>query len=125
MAHNILIVDDSSVVRKIIRRAISNTQLEIGEIHEAGDGVEAMNILRQHTFDAVLTDLNMPNMNGRELLAAIKAEPQWKDLPVMLITTETRLDDVLDAVNKGATGYIKKPFTPSDIENKLIPILTR
>ena len=123
MAFNILLVDDSSVVRKIIRRALLNTKFSIGEIYEAGDGLEALALLRQHPVDAVLTDLNMPKMSGRELMAAIKAEEQWKNLPVILITTETRVDNVVDAVNKGATGYIKKPFTPADIESQLLPIL--
>jgi len=123
MAYNLLIVDDSSVVRKIIRRSILNTQIPVGEIYEAGDGEEALAVLKQKSVDAVLTDLNMPKMTGRELLTAIKAEPQWKHLPVMLITTETRVEDVVDAVNKGAMGYIKKPFTPADIENQLFPFL--
>jgi len=125
MPYNLLIVDDSSVVRKIIRRTVLSTQIPIGEIYEAGDGEEALALLKEKPVDAVLTDLNMPKMTGRELLTAIKADPKLAHLPVMLITTETRVEDVVDAVNKGAMGYIKKPFTPADIENQLSPFLSR
>lgn len=121
--HNILIVDDSSTIRKIIIRCITHANIAVGSLFEAGDGEEALNIMNQQPIHLVLTDINMPKMNGLELLARLKAEERWKDLPVLLITTEGRVDTVLDAASKGAAGYVKKPFTAGDIQAKIEPLL--
>ena len=121
--YNILIVDDSSTIRKIIIRCINHTQIAVGTLFEAADGEEALSIMRQQSIQLVLTDINMPKMNGLELLSRLKAEEQWKDLPVLLITTEGREDTVLEAANKGASGYVKKPFTAGDIQAKIEPLL--
>jgi two-component system chemotaxis response regulator CheY len=121
--YNILIVDDSSTIRKIIIRCINHTPIAVGTLFEAADGEEALNILKQQTIHLVLTDINMPKMNGLELLSRLKAEEKWKDLPVLLITTEGRVDTVLEAASRGAAGYVKKPFTASDIQAKIEPLL--
>lgn len=121
--YNILIVDDSSTIRKIIIRCITHTQLAVGTLFEAADGEEALNILNQQSIHLVLTDINMPKMNGLELLSRLKSEDKWKDVPVLLITTEGRVDTVLEAANKGAAGYVKKPFTAGDIQAKIEPLL--
>jgi two-component system chemotaxis response regulator CheY len=121
--YNILIVDDSSTIRKIIIRCIGHTQIAVGQLFEASDGEEALNVLGQQTIHLVMTDINMPKMNGLELLAKIKSDEQTKDVPVLLITTEGRVDTVLEAANKGAAGYVKKPFTAGDIQAKIEPLL--
>ena len=121
--YNILVVDDSSTIRKIIIRCINHTQIEVGTLFEAADGEEALAVLSEHTIHLVMTDINMPKMNGLELLSRLKAEDRWKDVPVLLITTEGRVDTVLEAANKGAAGYVKKPFTAGDIQAKIEPLL--
>jgi two-component system chemotaxis response regulator CheY len=80
-------------------------------------------VLGQNPVDIVLTDINMPNMNGVELLSAIKRDDKLKSTAVLMITTEARAETVLDAAQKGAVGYIKKPFTPSEIQDQLMPVL--
>lgn len=121
--NNILIVDDSSTIRKIIIRCITHTDIPVGSLFEAGNGEEALEIMNQQPIHLILTDINMPKMNGLELLAKLKADDRWKDLPVLLITTEGRVDTVLEAANKGAAGYVKKPFTAGDIQAKIEPLL--
>jgi len=123
MPLNILIVDDSSTLRKIIRRCITQTEIKFDNIYEASDGEEALGMLNQNSVDVVLSDINMPKMNGIELLSAIKREEKWKNTAVLMITTEARAETVLDAAQKGAVGYIKKPFTPSEIQDQLMPVL--
>lgn len=123
MALNILIVDDSSTLRKIIRRCITQTEIKFDNIYEASDGKEALGVLGQNSVDIVLSDINMPNMNGIELLTAIKADDKLKSTSVLMITTEARAETVMDAAQKGAVGYIKKPFTPSEIQDQLMPVL--
>jgi two-component system chemotaxis response regulator CheY len=122
--YNILIVDDSSTIRKIIIRCIGHTQIAVGTLFEACDGEEALNIMRQQQIHLVMTDINMPKMNGLELLARLKSEDKWKEVPVLLISTEGRMETVLDAANKGAAGYVKKPFTAGDIQAKIEPLLS-
>lgn len=122
--HNILIVDDSSTIRKIIIRCIGHTQITVGSLFEAADGEEALKIMGEQNIHLVMTDINMPKMNGLELLSKLKAEAKWKDVPVLLITTEGRMDTVLEAANKGAAGYVKKPFTAGDIQAKIEPLLS-
>jgi two-component system chemotaxis response regulator CheY len=121
--YNILIVDDSSTIRKIIIRCIGHTQIAVGSLFEAADGEEALAILKQQQIHLVMTDINMPKMNGLELLSKIKTDEQWKNVPVLLITTESCVETVLDAANKGAAGYVKKPFTAGDIQAKIEPLL--
>ena len=88
MALNILVVDDSTAIRKILIRVLRQTALAIGEIFEARDGVEALEIVRNHPLNLVLSDINMPNLDGLGLLAELKGTDQWRDLPVVMITTE-------------------------------------
>jgi len=123
MAISVLVVDDSSTVRKIIQRCIRQSDVGVTEIFEAANGQEALDLLAKRTVDVVLTDINMPKLDGIQLLAAIRQRAEWGALPVLMITTEAGADAVMDAINKGATGYIKKPFTPAEIHDQLTPIL--
>lgn len=116
---NILIVDDSAAIRKILIRVLGQAKIQITEVSEAGNGLEALEVLRGHKIDLVLSDINMPEMDGLELLAAIRAHDDWKTIPVVMITTEGSILRVVAAVDLGASGYIRKPFTPDQIKEKL------
>lgn len=119
MALEILVVDDSSAIRKILLRVLSQTNLPIARIHEASDGAEALRTLEAGNVGLIMSDINMPNMDGLQLLSAVRANPAWKNLPVIMITTEGSQAKVLEAVQLGATGYVRKPFTPEEIKGKI------
>ncbi len=123
MESDVLVVDDSAAIRKILQRVLRQTGMPIRAIHEAGDGQEALELLKSQSVDLVLTDINMPKMDGIQLLAAIKASPQWRHIPVMMVTTEGGETKVGEAVKLGAAGYVRKPFTADQIKEKLAGIL--
>jgi len=110
-----------------MRRIIRNLLKEIGyeDIEEAEDGQQAFNKLKLTTFDFVVTDINMPNMNGFQLLSAIKKDPALAALPVLMVTAEARKEDIVAAAQGGAAGYIVKPFTKATLEDKLKMIITK
>ena len=118
-----LIVDDFSTMRRIVRGLLK----EMGCINaeEAEDGVVALSMLKNGKFDFVVSDINMPNMNGFDLLKAIKADDQLKHLPVLMVTAEARKEDIVLAAQSGAAGYIVKPFTKATLEEKLQKILLK
>jgi two-component system chemotaxis response regulator CheY len=120
---DVLIVDDSAAIRKILQRVLRQTDLPLGEIHEAGDGTEAVEILMKRQFGLVLSDINMPHMDGLQLLARIKEMEHMKNVPVIMITTEGGQGRVMEAVQLGATGYVRKPFTAEQIKEKLAGVL--
>src|ERR1035438_1309070 len=120
---DVLIVDDSSAIRKILQRVLRQTDLPLGEIHEAGDGSEAVDILKTRSFGLVLSDINMPHMDGLQLLARIKEMDSMKNVPVIMITTEGGQGRVMEAVQLGASGYVPKPFTADQIKEKLAGIV--
>jgi len=119
---DVLIVDDSAAIRKILQRVLRQTDLPLGEIHEAGDGTEAVEILKNRTFGLVLSDINMPQMDGLQLLARVKEMEHMKNVPVIMITTEGGQGKVMEAVQLGASGYVRKPFTADQIKEKLTGI---
>ncbi|PWT99770.1 MAG: response regulator [Terriglobia bacterium] len=119
MESDVLVVDDSAAIRKILQRVLRQTGMAIRTIHEAGNGEEALEVLKQHTVALVLTDINMPKMDGLQLLAALKASVAWNRIPVVMITTEGGEAKVGEAVKLGATGYVRKPFTADQIKEKL------
>src|ERR1700689_5773144 len=120
---DLLIVDDSAAIRKILQRVLRQTDLNLGEIAEAGDGTEAVEILRNRTFGLILSDINMPQMDGLQLLAKIKEMDHLKNVPVIMITTEGGQGKVMEAVHLGAAGYVRKPFTADQIKEKLVGVL--
>ena len=120
---DVLIVDDSAAIRKILQRVLRQTDLPLGEIHEAGDGTEAVEILKTRSFGLVLSDINMPQRDGLQLLARVKEMPHMKNVPVIMITTEGGQGKVMEAVQLGATGYVRKPFTAEQIKEKLAGVL--
>jgi len=123
MDSDILVVDDSAAIRKISTRVLRQTGMAIQTIHEAGDGQDALAVMAQHKVDLVLTDINMPKMDGLQLLASLKASPQWHTMPVDMKTTEGGETKVAEAVRLGAAGYVRKPFTADQIKEKLVGIL--
>lgn len=118
-----LIVDDFSTMRRIIRNLLK----ELGHTNadEAEDGQIALTKLRGESFQFVISDINMPNMNGFELLSSIRADPALKHLPVLMVTAEARKEDIIMAAQAGASGYIVKPFTKATLEEKLGKILDK
>jgi len=120
-----LIVDDFSTMRRIVRGLLK----EIGYNHaeEAEDGAAALSVLKGNPtgFDFVVSDINMPNMNGFELLAAIKADASLKHLPVLMVTAEARKEDIVRAAKEGAAGYVVKPFTKATLEEKVQKIMQK
>jgi two-component system, chemotaxis family, chemotaxis protein CheY len=122
MPLDVLIVDDSAAIRKILSRVLSQADLPLGNIHEANDGVEALDKLKTGTVGLVLSDINMPNMDGIELLSNIKANARTKDVPVIMVTTEGSQEKVMQALKLGAAGYVRKPFTAEQIKDKLVGI---
>jgi|SRR5580700_1862137 two-component system chemotaxis response regulator CheY len=120
---DVLIVDDSAAIRKILQRVLRQTGIPIGNIVEAGDGREALEALKTQTVGLALLDINMPNMDGLELLGHLKANETWAHLPVIMVSTEGSQAKVLDAVKMGASGYVRKPFNSDQIKEKLAEIL--
>jgi two-component system, chemotaxis family, chemotaxis protein CheY len=123
MESDVLVVDDSAAIRKILQRVLRQTGMAIKTIHEAGDGQEALAVLSANKVDLVLTDINMPKMDGLQLLASLKASAQWRHMPVVMITTEGGETKVSEAVKLGASGYVRKPFTADQIKEKLAGFL--
>ena len=123
MDSDILVVDDSAAIRKILTRVLRQTGMAIQTIHEAGDGQEALSVMAEHRIDLVLSDINMPKMDGLQLLASLKASANGTSIPVVMITTEGGETKVAEAVRLGAAGYVRKPFTADQIKEKLVGIL--
>ena len=114
----ILVVDDFSTMRRIVRNLLK--ELGFVNIHEAEDGLEALNKLRgEKNFEFVVSDWNMPNMTGIELLRAIRADAALKHLPVLMVTAEAKRENIIEAAQAGASGYVVKPFTAATLDEKL------
>jgi two-component system chemotaxis response regulator CheY len=111
-----LIVDDSSVMRKIVERALRQAGLDSMHVYEAGNGAEGLEILRTANIDLILSDINMPSMDGLEFLRQIKDQKLAQGVPVVMITTESSEEHVKQAIAAGARGYIRKPFTPEQVK---------
>ena len=115
-----LVVDDFSTMRRIVRNLLK--ELGYTNAEEAEDGAAALARLKAEKFDFVVSDWNMPNMTGIELLKRIRAEPTLKSLPVLMITAEARKENIIEAAHAGASGYIVKPFTAATLDEKLTKI---
>jgi two-component system, chemotaxis family, chemotaxis protein CheY len=114
---NVLIVDDSSTMRKIISRSLRQAGLQVDDIYEAGDGIEALSAMEGKTIDLILSDINMPNMDGLEFIKNVRAK--GINVPIVMITTEGGEDILKEAMSNGASDSIKKPFTPDQLNEKL------
>jgi two-component system chemotaxis response regulator CheY len=112
-----LVVDDFSTMRRIVRNLLK--ELGFSNVQEAEDGVDALNKLRSDQFDFVVSDWNMPNMTGIDLLRAIRADASLKHLPVLMVTAEAKKENIIEAAQAGASGYVVKPFTAATLDEKL------
>jgi two-component system chemotaxis response regulator CheY len=119
MTLNVLIVDDSVAMRMILQRALRKTNLPLDRVFEAGDGCAALEILKKEPVSVILSDINMPNMDGLQLLAELKSNDQWKQVPVVMISTESSQSKVMEALRLGAKGFLRKPFVPEEVGDKL------
>ena len=118
-----LIVDDFSTMRRIVRGLLK--EMGCNNAEEAEDGQVALTMLKNNRFDFVVSDINMPNMNGFELLKAVKADDSLKHLPILMVTAEARKEDIIAAAQGGAAGYIVKPFTKATLEEKVQKIMQK
>ncbi len=123
MAYNILVVDDSLPMRGVIKKIVKASGFNVGQLFEAGNGREALDVLNDQWIDLVLTDYNMPDMDGLALLEAMGIDETLSSVPVVMITTEGSQQRIDEFMAKGAADYIKKPFTPEQIKQTLQPIM--
>ncbi len=121
----ILIVDDSSVMRKIVERCLRQAGIELEQVLEAGHGGEALAHLSEQMVDLILCDINMPVMDGLEFVQQLRATENGKTVPVVMITTEGSEAHVVQALSRGANGYIRKPFTPEQVKEHVLPVLEK
>jgi len=118
-----LIVDDSSVMRKIVERALRQAGLDQLVVHEAGSGAEGIEVLKAMPVDLILSDINMPIMDGLEFLRQIRAQNLAQGVPVVMITTESSEEHVKQAIQSGSQGYIRKPFTAEQVKERELPLV--
>jgi two-component system, chemotaxis family, chemotaxis protein CheY len=123
MSYNILVVDDSQTVRAVISKTLSIAGVPINELHEAANGEEGLAVLKEKWVDLVFTDINMPVMNGVEMIERMQQEDMLQSIPVVVVSTEGSKTRIEDLIQKGVRAYIRKPFTPEilrDIVDKLL-----
>ena len=114
MAFNVLVVDDSAVMRAMIARVVRMSGVPLDALHEAGDGAEGLRQLREHWIDLVLLDVNMPVMNGEEMLRHLRADPETAHLPVIVVSTESS-ETRVHALEQLGVAFLHKPFAPEDL----------
>lgn len=119
----VLIVDDSSVMRKIVERSLRQANLGISQVFEAGNGMEALGVVNREKVDLILCDINMPVMDGLEFVKQLSTVDNAKGIPVVMITTEGSEGHVVQALSAGASGYIRKPFTPDLVNSRILSVL--
>jgi two-component system chemotaxis response regulator CheY len=118
-----LIVDDSTVMRKIVERSLRQAGLDPLIVYEAGSGTEGLEMLRAKSVDLILSDINMPSMDGLEFLRQLRSQNLAPGVPVVMITTESSEEHVKQAILAGAQGYIRKPFTAEQVKERVLPLL--
>lgn len=122
MAINILIVDDSAVMRSIIKKTISQCNLPIGDIQEADNGETGLEKLHDHWFDLLFVDVNMPVMDGMQMLDEIRKRPETRGLPVLIVSTESNAQRI-EIINEHNAGFVHKPFTSEMLREKVLSVL--
>jgi two-component system chemotaxis response regulator CheY len=115
MAFNVLIIDDSKIVRQVIAKTLQIAGVQVHEVHEAANGQEALAVLGEHWIDLVFADINMPVMNGVELVERMAADSMLKSIPVVVVSTEGSATRIEQLKSKGISAYVRKPFTPEEI----------
>ena len=119
MAYRVLIVDDSPAMRTFVRRVIEMSGFELSDCFEASNGSEALDVLRTEWVDAILTDINMPEMDGQELLRRLSADEMLRSIPAIVISTDATSHRIASMVSLGARGYVTKPFLPETLRSEL------
>ena len=122
MAINILVVDDSATMRSIVTRALTMSDLPVGQIHQAANGQEGLDLLDQEWVDVALVDINMPVMNGLEMIERVRAKPGFADFPVVVVSTESSQTRIEEVRSKGVE-FVHKPFTPELLNDVLRTIM--
>jgi two-component system, chemotaxis family, chemotaxis protein CheY len=123
MAFNVLIVDDSPAMRSFVRRVLDLSGIEVGTSLNAGNGEEALDLLRTQWVDVILTDINMPTMDGEQLLKALEADESLSTIPVIVISTDSTQNRVQSMLTLGAKGYVTKPFLPETLREEMERVL--
>ena len=123
MSLNIMIVDDSPVMRVFLRKVVQRTGLPVGEYCEAGDGEAALQLLQERWMDLILTDVNMPRMNGEEFVRRLQADGTLHDIPVIVVSTDASQERIARMIKLGAKGYVSKPFLPETLRDEVEKIL--
>jgi two-component system chemotaxis response regulator CheY len=123
MAFNLLIVDDSNSMRTVVKKIVGLTGLEVSQILEADNGRKALDVLSGNWVDVVILDINMPEMNGLELLKRMSEDAVLKNIPVVMMTTEASEAHMKTAFEMGAKGFIRKPFVPEELRKMLLGVL--
>lgn len=122
MAINILVVDDSAVMRSMIIKTIKNTGIEVGEVHQAGNGAEGLEVLDNNWLDLLFIDVNMPVMDGMEMLAQVRKNPITMDMPVLIVSTESN-NERIKIIDEQYAGFVHKPFTAEVLKEKILDVL--
>jgi len=123
MAFRVLIVDDSPAMRSFVKRVLELSGFEMGACLEAGNGSEALDLLNQEWVDVILTDINMPVMNGEEFVQQVSQNESLRNVPILVVSTDRTEDRVRQMMALGAKGYVKKPFQPEELREKLEQVL--
>jgi two-component system chemotaxis response regulator CheY len=123
MAFNVLIVDDSPAMRTFVRRVLELCGVDLGTVLNAGNGQEALQVLRKQWVDVILTDINMPTMDGEALLKVLEADETLSKIPVIVISTDSTQHRVQSMLTLGAKGYVTKPFLPETLHEELEKVL--
>lgn len=121
MSFNILVVDDSSVMRKMIIKTLNMSGISVGDIFEAENGRKGLELLDQNWIDLLFIDVNMPIMDGIEMLTHVRSKPETRDLPVLIISTESNPQRI-NAINESRAGFVHKPFTPEKLREKIVEL---
>ncbi len=117
MPYNVLVVDDSRVIRAVIKKTLGLAGVEVNELHEAQNGKEALDILREKQIDLVFSDIHMPEMNGVEMIEKMMSDGVLRDIPVIVVSSEGSKERMGEVLEKGARAYVRKPFTPELIRD--------
>lgn len=123
MSFNVLVVDDSILMRSVVKKVISMSGFKMDQCLEAENGKQALQVLEENWVDVILSDINMPEMNGFEFLEELQKETLLKRIPVIIISTESREDRVKQAISLGAKAFIKKPFLPAEVKKVLYEVI--
>jgi two-component system, chemotaxis family, chemotaxis protein CheY len=123
MSFNVLIVDDSNAMRAVIKKIVAMSGFKMNKCLEAGNGGEALQVLAKEWVDVIISDINMPEVNGLELLSRLKKDNLYKEIPVIMISTEGSAERMQEALDYGARGFIKKPFLPEELRRYLYEVI--